>query len=220
MPKAKVILAHADGMNGDQVEKAMSRWAQNAFQRFRKKLKPWNFILVQEADSTLLVANLPQNCRVWLVALWGHGRRRDGAFLDANGRQAVHRLNLNLLEDRNVCAFYCYSRKLYNTAVEAKWGKPQRFVGFRNSIWLVIQPSGTSYMGFEESFETALSSILYGHSAEFAAQKFREESSRWITYWGCNILLAAWEHRWNDAVFSLLCTFAFLNNINEVCGHD
>ena len=224
MAKAKVVFACANGRHGDAVEQATSYWAQNAYRKLRRKRRTfYGFCLVREVTRTRLAAALTPIRRVRLLVLWGHGRRSDGAYLSANHHTVLDRRlrDLRLLIETSVCALYCYSEKLYRSGT--KLLKPREappFVGFEDAMYVIVRPCNTSYMGFEEASEKAWSAILNGYSGAFAAQRFRKECAKWATYWGCNILLSAFDRHWDDAATSLFCTLAFLNNMDEVRGHN
>lgn len=221
MAKKKALFVYTGGESGDLLEEATAHWAERAIQKFSGKGKPWRILRLPDAHEALLNDMLNNTDDLQFVAMWGHGRRRDGAFLDVDGNPIVYPPNSYLLAGKSIYGMYCFSSKLFDRTQDLpNAGLPKLVLGFRDEIWLVIYPGGEAYAGFETVAAESLAALIRGRRATFSAQQYREKSSKWATHWLCYFAINMLGKRNVMARNSFLCILAFLNNMSTVYAID
>lgn len=214
MAKKHAVFAYADGSDGDLLEQAMAHWAERGVNKFRAQKRSWHIKTVPESQEASFREALMNAKNACIVALWGHGRARDGAFLDATGIPIIHPENAYLLSGMSVFAMFCHSAKLLDNLHDSS--TPKTALCFQDEIWLIIYPEGESFPGFEKAATKALAALLSGKDGAFAARKFRRESSHWAMQWLCRLWLELVEESAVEARNAFLCISAFLNNVESV----
>lgn len=217
-----ILIVYPDNDSEDMIERFQFFLADETIKKLINWDNRWK-IELSDIEHNKIKRVLKSKSKTSILALFGHGRFRDGALIRTDEHVGIESGDYRLLKDKSIFAFYCYSSKLFTGIFKKASGQnlPSKFVGFKDQIWLVGLPSkGKTYECFHKPAWGSLKVLLSQNDAELAAKRLHYDSSKWLSKWLCALVLSALNKDYHALRTSLLCCFGLLTVVSNIFFYD